>query len=241
MSLTGKTILITGAARRVGRQLALSVAGAGADVIIHHSNSLAEAEETAAEIVKLGRHAWVLQADFRQPSEAETLVERAIKLSPLYALVNNSAIFEPVGLAQTTLESWQQHMDINLTAPFLLSREFAAQLSPEHKGRIVNIVDWRALRPSADHFPYTISKAALVALTKSCAVALAPRITVNGLALGAILPPDNQPNKVDVAREIPAGRWAHLEEVSQALLFLLDGPEYITGDILYVDGGRHLI
>jgi NAD(P)-dependent dehydrogenase (short-subunit alcohol dehydrogenase family) len=241
MALTGQTILITGAARRVGRHLALTVASAGADVIIHHSNSPTEADEVATAIQKIGRRAWILQADFRRPEQAEELVGRAAQLAPLNGLVNNSSIFAPLSLAQTTLADWQQHMDINLTAPFLLSREFAAHLPAGQKGRIVNIVDWRALRPSGDHFPYTISKAALAALTQSTAVALAPNILVNGMALGAILPPSDQPDLVNPDREIPAGRWARLEEVGQALLFLLDGPEYITGEILYLDGGRHLI
>jgi pteridine reductase len=110
------------------------------------------------------------------------------------------------------------------------------------KGRIVNIVDWRALRPAADHFPYTISKAALVAMTKSLAVALAPRITVNGLALGAILPPTGNPSASEkIIENIPANRWSEANEVEDALLFLLTGPAYITGEIIHVDGGRHLI
>jgi pteridine reductase len=159
----------------------------------------------------------------------------------LFALVNNAAIFEPLRLQDTTLADWQRHIDINLTAPFLLSQAFASGLGPAEQGRIVNILDWRALRPGADHLPYTISKAGLAALTQALAVALAPRVTVNGLALGAILPPwDNEatPGMLD---SVPAGRWAELSEVEEALLFLLEGPAYITGEIIHVDGGRHLV
>ncbi len=252
MSLAGKTILITGAARRIGRHLALTVASAGADVVLHHAHSPAEASQVAAEIEHLGRRAWVLQADFAQPAEAEGLVARAMAVSPLYALVNNSAIFEPLSLAQTTLADWQDTININLTAPFLLSRDFGAGLPMGETGRIVNILDWRALRPAEDHFPYTISKAALAAMTSSLAVALAPHITVNGLALGAILPPSdggtgnaggigNAGGATEILHRVPAGRWAELDEVGQALLFLLDGPAYITGEIIHLDGGRHLI
>lgn len=241
MTLEGKTILITGAARRVGRAMALAAAAAGADVIIHHGQSAAAAQEAAAEIVQLGRRAWVLQADFADPIAAQGLMERAWELSPVFALVNNAAIFEPLALAQTTLEDWQRHQDINLTAPFLLSQAFATHLAADASGRIVNILDWRALRPAADHFPYTISKAGLAALTQGLAVALAPRIQVNGLALGAILPPTDGSETGWVKRTVPAGRWADLDEVNQALLFLLDGPAYITGEILHVDGGRHLV
>ncbi|RPJ37783.1 MAG: SDR family oxidoreductase, partial [Chloroflexi bacterium] len=133
-----------------------------------------------------------------------------------------------------------------LTAPFLLSRDFGRMIPGGQKGRIVNIVDWRAMRPAADHFAYTISKAGLVALTHSLAAALAPDITVNGLALGAILPPSDRPlsGEADMSKvlaQVPARRWAELDEVCQALLFLLDGPEYITGEIIHLDGGRHLI
>jgi NAD(P)-dependent dehydrogenase (short-subunit alcohol dehydrogenase family) len=243
MTLQRKTILITGGARRLGRHMALAAAQAGADVILHHGNSPAAAEDTAAEITRLGRRAWVVQADFARPEEVEGLLVRAASLAPLYAIVHNAAIFEPLALHQTELEDWQRHLNINLTAPFLLSRDFASHLPPQSTGRIVTILDWRALRPADDHFPYTISKAALAAMTRALAVALAPRITVNGLALGAILPPSDAPSADTswVRTQVPAGRWAHLDEVSQALLFLLDGPAYMTGEILHLDGGRHLI
>jgi len=120
-----------------------------------------------------------------------------------------------------------------------LCQAFAKQAADG--ARIVNILDWRALRPGADHFPYTISKSALAALTKSLAVALAPGITVNGLALGAILPPTNGKVNTEITKFIPAKRWSKENEVEEALLFLLTGPAYITGEILHVDGGRHLV
>lgn len=241
MPLNGKTILVTGGARRVGRRLALAAARAGANVIIHHANSPLEADETAAEIERLGCQAWVLQADFRDPSQAEGLVERASTLSSLYAIIHNAAIFEPLELTNTSLEDWQRHFNINLTAPFLLSRDFARLHTPGTEGRLLTILDWRAFRPVADHFPYTISKAALAAMTRSLAAALAPEITVNGLALGAILPPSDGSDTEWVRREVPAGRWADAEEVEQAALFLLDGPRYITGEVIHLDGGRHLL
>ncbi len=241
MTLAGKTILITGAARRIGRSLALTAAQAGANIILHHSNSPEDASRTAAEIEKLGCKAWILQSDFSHPEAAEGLIAQASALSPIDALVNNAAIFEPLTLAQTHLADWQRHLNINLTAPFLLSRDFAASLPSGSRGRIVNIVDWRALRPGGDHFAYTISKAALAAMTQALAAALAPNITVNALALGAILPPSDRPDSSGVLRMVPAGRWAELDEVGQALIFLLDGPDYITGEIIHLDGGRHLL
>jgi len=130
---------------------------------------------------------------------------------------------------------------INLTTPFLLSQAFARALEPGKEGRIVNILDWRALRPGPDHLPYTISKAGLVALTRSLAQALAPEISVNGIALGAILPPSDGGAGDEILKNVPAGRWAELEEVQKTLSFLLSGPSYITGEIIHVDGGRHLV
>jgi NAD(P)-dependent dehydrogenase (short-subunit alcohol dehydrogenase family) len=239
--LLNKTILITGAARRVGRIFALGCAQAGADIIIHHGHSPEEADETRDEIERLGRRAWALASDLRVPAEASELISRANQLSPLYALVNSAAIFEPLSLPETTLSDWERHLAINLTAPFLLSQAFAAQISEGAQGRIVNILDWRALRPGADHFPYAISKAALAALTQSLAVALAPRISVNGLALGAVLPPSDKGANPDIIKNVPLGRWSEAEEVQQALVFLLAGPAYITGEIVHVDGGRHLV
>lgn len=241
MALAGKTILVTGAARRVGQSLAIALAKAGADVMIHHANSPEQANQTAEVIQQLGRRAWVLAADFSDPQAVEGFIDQANRLSPLFAIVNNAAIFEPLSLSQTSLADWQRHLNINLTAPFLLSRDFANSLPEDHQGKIVNVLDWHTLRPGGDHFPYTISKAALAAMTQSLAVALAPRIMVNGLALGAILPPSDGSDTGWVEKQVPAGRWAKLEEVAESLLFLLDGPDYITGEILYLDGGRHLI
>lgn len=243
MTLQGKTVLVTGGARRLGRLLSMTLAKAGANIVIHHASSPDAAEETAREVEALGVKAWVIQADFADPQAAEGLIEKAssVTSSWLYAVVHNAAIFEPLKLSDTTLPDWQRHMNINLTAPFLLSRDFAGQLPDGERGRILTMLDWRSLRPGADHFPYTISKAALAGMTRSLAAALAPRITVNGLALGAILPAAGDPNPEKAIRDVPMARWAELDEVSRAALFLLDGPEYITGEILHLDGGRHLI
>ncbi|HNB42298.1 MAG TPA: SDR family oxidoreductase [Anaerolineales bacterium] len=246
--LTGKTILITGAARRLGRLFALACGRAGADLILHHGHSPAEAESLKDELASLGRRAWVLAADFSHPESASQLIERANELSPLYGLVNSASIFEPLSMHETSLDDWNNHLNVNLTAPFLLSQAFAksnahaAVHGGEVKGRIINILDWRALHPGADHFPYTVTKSALAAMTKSLAIALAPNITVNGLALGAILPPADNPSASEkIIEAVPAKRWSEANEVEEALLFLLSGPAYITGEILHVDGGRHLV
>lgn len=239
LPLLHKTILITGAARRLGRVFALACGRAGADVVIHHGHSDAEAEALRAEIIGLGRQAWVFQADLRDSSAAQSLIPLINRSTPIHLLINSAAIFESLTLDSTSIQDWEKHLAVNLTAPFLLSQSFARQA--EDGARIVNILDWRALRPGADHFPYTVSKSALAALTKSLAVALAPKIIVNALALGAILPPSDGNKNPDIIKNVPLRRWANLEEVEQALLYLLTGPAYITGEIIHVDGGRHLI
>lgn len=241
MSLKDKTILITGSARRIGKSMAIAIAQAGGDVIIHHSSSDESAEETRSEIHSLGRQAHVIKADLSDYQQTSKLIERAWSIGSIYAIVNNASVFDKLNISNTTIDAWNHHLDINLTAPFLLCQAFADKLGSNHEGRIINILDWRALRPGKDHLPYTISKAALVALTKSLAVALSPNILVNGLAFGAILPPSDGSDTEGILSNVPAGRWAELQEVNSSLIFLLNGPKYITGEVIHLDGGRHLV
>ena len=240
LPLHARQVLITGAARRLGRVMALAVAQAGGTVLLHYGHAAEAAARTQAEIQALGGTAHLLQADLSDPDQAQRLVAQALEHGPLFAVVNSAAIFEPLDWQHTTLDAWERHLRINLTAPFLISQAFAAARRGQ-EGRIVNILDWRALRPGPDHLPYTISKAALAALTRSLAVALAPSITVNGIALGAVLPPADGGDSDRVLRAVPARRWAALDELGATLRFLLTGPAYITGEILHLDGGRHLV
>lgn len=241
MHLDGKLVLVTGAARRIGRHLSLAVAKAGGDVVIHYGHSHVQAHDLRDEIIALGMRAYLLQADLADPSQAAVIIERACQHGALYALINNASIFETLNWETTSLDDWNRNLAVNLTAPFLLSQAFARQVPPGSSGRIVNLLDWRAFRPGADHLPYTVSKSALAALTRSLAIALAPHITVNGLALGAVLPPSQGDLPHNLLAHVPAGRWADLDEVSQALIFLLEGPAYITGEVIHLDGGRHLV
>lgn len=241
MNIEGKNILITGAARRVGRVMALAIARAGGNVIIHHGHSSKMAYELKDEVEGLGRNGYVIKADLNEPDQVHELFIKANDMCMISGLVNSAAIFEPLSWQETDLDAWNRHLNINLRAPFILSQSFAEKLPDEENGVIVNILDWRALRPGSDHLPYTISKAGLSALTQSMAIALAPRITVNGLAFGAILPPSDGGASEDILKDVPARRWADLDEVGEAILFLLEGPTYITGEILHLDGGRHLV
>jgi NAD(P)-dependent dehydrogenase (short-subunit alcohol dehydrogenase family) len=240
MALTGKLILITGAARRIGRVMAIEAARAGADVIIHYHHSAADAASLRDQILALGRRAFLIEADLADPNQITPVMEQAFSFGRLFALVNNAAIFEPADGPAAALEAWNRHLAVNLTAPFLLSQAFDHALKPGEEGRIVNLLDWRSFRTDPGHLAYTVSKAALASLTTNLAAALAPRITVNGLALGAVMAPV-QGAAADVLDHVPMRRWSNPEEVSQALLFLLDGPASVTGDVLFVDGGRHLV
>ena len=239
--ITDKKILITGGARRIGREFAYAAARQHAHVIIHHGHSPEEALETANEVKKLGGKAEIIQADFSNPTEAVKKFEILFSVpDQIYALVNNAAIFKPVKFTATSIDDWDKHLQVNLTMPFLLSQMFAKSII-KGPGKIINILDWRALRPGVDHFPYTISKSAMVGLTKSLAYVLAPMIQVNGIALGAILPPADGNQSNDIIAQVPARRWSTMKELQDTLLFLLNGPQYITGEIIHLDGGRHLV
>jgi pteridine reductase len=239
--IEGKKILITGGAKRIGREFALAAARQHAHVIIHHGHSPEQAQQTADEVRKMGGQADIIQADFSNPTEAVEKFEKIFsEPDRIFALVNNAAIFKPIKFTGTSLDDWEQHLRINLTMPFLLSQMFARSRNQE-PGKIINILDWRALRPGIDHFPYTISKSAMVGLTKSLASSLAPIIQVNGIALGAILPPADGNKSSDIIAKVPAQRWSTMKELQDTFLFLLNGPQYITGEIIHLDGGRHLV
>jgi NAD(P)-dependent dehydrogenase (short-subunit alcohol dehydrogenase family) len=239
--LEGKKVMITGAAYRLGSVMALAAARAGADILLHHGHSDLKAEETAQLIKKEGREVRILKADLSDPIQVTRLIDEANQSGPIYALVNNAAIFPPGGMLETSLETWQKNFSVNLTAPFLLSQSFIRKHVPGQSGRIINLLDWRALRPGRDHFGYTISKAGLAALTEATALAGSPDISVNAIALGAILAPTNEPENNEILKNVPVKRWASLQELEETFLFLLQGPAYVTGEIIHLDGGRHLV
>ena len=241
MTMINKNILITGAARRLGKATALHCAKNGADLILHYNTSETEVLETQSKIIGIGRNCWVVQADLNDIDSIQQMIEQASSFSSLDALINNASIFKPVGFFESTVADWEKHLRVNLTAPFILTQLFARQYKKEETGRVINLVDWRALRPGKDHFPYTISKAGLVAFTKAAALSLAPKILVNAIALGAILPPENEPENPDILKNVPMQRWADIDDFLATIQFLLEGPNYITGEVIHLDGGRHLV
>lgn len=229
--------LVTGAARRIGRALALAAADAGYDVAVHHRDSPQDAESTAAAVRERGVKAAVVAADLSD--HPEHLVMQAVAaLGPLTLLVNNASVFEDDRLQTLTRESWDAHMSANLHAPIALTQAFAGQGG---EGLVVNIVDQRVWRPNPQFFSYSLSKAGLWWATQTMAQALAPRIRVNAIAPGPTLPSVHQSAEdfEAEARNVPLERRASPDEIAAALRYLIDAPS-VTGQMIAVDGGQHL-
>jgi NAD(P)-dependent dehydrogenase (short-subunit alcohol dehydrogenase family) len=236
--LAGRTALVTGGAVRVGRAIALALAGQGCDVAIGYHRSAAAARATERALLALGVRACRLRADLRDPRAATALVHQAARaLGRLDLLVNNAAVFPRTPLGRVRPEHWDAVLAVNLRAPFFCAQA-AAALMRRRGGRIVNVVDTGALRAWPAHLPYTVSKAALAALTRGLAVALAPRIQVNAVGPGLVLPPAG-PARTGrrLLRGVPMGRLGAPEDVAEAVLFLATCSDYLTGQVLYVDGG----
>lgn len=229
--------LVTGAAHRLGKSFALTLASAGYDILLHYRSSSEEALQTKAEIESLSRSVFLVQADLTQPSEINSLLSTFQSLDVLV----NSAAFMPSGNVDTlTLENWDSALDLNLRAPFLLARDCANKMT--EGGLIVNITDVGAQKAWSKYPSYTVSKAALESLTKILARALAPKIRVNAIAPGFVLQSDIVPSEEwqRLIERIPLKRPARPEEISSALEFLLKN-EYVTGQTIVVDGGYSLI
>lgn len=238
-----KTVLVTGAAKRLGRAIALDLARHGWDIALHFGVSDNDARETATLVQAEGRRVALLKADLANEEETSALVGRAVaELGPHSALVNCASIFEPDDWASATRTSWDRHMDINLRAPFVLCQAFAHQLPANARGAIVNIVDQRVLKPTPQFLSYSTSKAGLWWLNTTLAQALAPRIRVNAVAPGPTVMNARQ-SEADFRRQREAtvlGTGAEPQDVCDAVRYLLAAPA-VTGQMIAVDGGQHLI
>ncbi|MEP6827704.1 MAG: SDR family oxidoreductase [Aestuariivirga sp.] len=236
-------ILITGAAKRIGRQLALDLAAAGHDIVIHFNESSREAEEVAASIRAMGRRAALVQGDLADADIAERLISSATKqIGPLTGLINNASIFEMDQMGEVSLSSWQRHMDINLRAPVMLAQSFAKALPEDTHGNIINIVDQRVWRLNPRFFSYTLSKSGLWTATRTLAQALAPRIRVNAIGPGPALPSARISDAEFAKQESLTllGRGTSPAEISEAAKFILSQPA-LTGQMIALDGGQHLL
>jgi NAD(P)-dependent dehydrogenase (short-subunit alcohol dehydrogenase family) len=234
--------IVTGAAKRLGRCIALDFASRGWAVGVHYRNSEAAAHEVVARIRSEGGRAAALRADLAREDEVRQLVPLATTaLGPLRCLVNNASTFERDGALDATRASWDLHLESNLRAPFVLIQHFARQLEQGAQGNVINIIDERVWNLTPHFFSYTLSKAALWVLTRTLAPALAPTIRINAIGPGPILPSIHQTAESfsRLCATLPLQRGTTPEEICRAIHFILASPA-MTGQMIALDGGQHL-
>ncbi len=241
MNLQGRTALVTGGAVRLGRALVLGLAEKGVRVAFTYHRSREAAAETLQQIAALGMEGYALACDLSQPEAPQQIMAQVTAgFGRPDILINSAAIFEPGDWESTDEANWERHFAINLKAPFFLSQAFA-RLDPHREAAIVNIADWRGVRPGTDHVAYTLTKAGLIAMTRSLAQALAPTIRVNAIAPGMILPPPGKDASYLLAKStgIPLQRIGSPQDIVRAMLYLLEA-DFVTGELLFVTGGEEL-
>ncbi len=237
-----KSVLVTGAAVRIGQAIVTALADDGWSVAIHYNRSRDEAEALLRTLELKGRRAVLLDADLTRESEVETLIERANDgLGPLTALINNASVFERDTVDTASRDSWDLHMEANLRAPFLLTQAFARQRPIDRVGAVINIIDQRVWNLTPDFISYTLSKAGLWTLTQTLAMALAPHIRVNAIGPGPTLRNERQSESHFRAQweSVPLRRQTDPREIAEAVRFILNAPA-MTGQMIALDGGEHL-
>ncbi|MEN6371705.1 MAG: SDR family oxidoreductase [Armatimonadota bacterium] len=237
--LRGKTALITGAAKRIGRATALALADEGVNIVIHYNSSSADAEELMTELAEHGVNSWTMKADFSNPDEYESLLTRALDTAgPIDILINNASIFPMEKLDSITFDNFVSNMQINAWVPFVLGRAFAKHM---RHGMIINLLDSRISGYDWAHAGYIWSKHVLAVMTRMMALEFAPEIAVNAVAPGLILPPPGQDESYldRLVNTVPLKRHGSAEDVADAVVYLA-GTDFLTGEVVYVDGGRHL-
>lgn len=237
-----RAALVTGAGRRIGRAIALALGADGWAVAVHYGTSRSEAETVVRAITTQGGRAVALGAELADEAATLRLIPAAVAaLGPLGCLVNNASLFENDGALTATRDSWDRHLASNLRAPFVLMQEFARQLPAESGGAIINLLDERVWNLTPYFISYTLSKAGLWTLTRTMALALAPRIRVNGIGPGPTLPSTRQ-TAAQFRRQLdsmPLRRGTTPEEIAAAVRFILGAPA-MTGQMIALDGGQHL-
>jgi len=234
-----KTALVTGAGVRIGRATALALGETGFNILVHYRRSEAEAIAVCRLAEQHGVRAWPIAADFDEPQASARLIDRAVATAgSLEVLVNNAAGFPQDDLRSITCDRLMATMRVNAWAPFELSRIFAQRIG---RGQIVNLLDSRIVDADWTHVSYILSKHVLAALTKMMAIDYAPKIAVNAVAPGLILPPPGQPLEYIEKRTgtVPLKRHGMPEQIARAVVFLAQS-EFMTGEVIFVDGGRHL-
>lgn len=247
ISLDRFTVVVTGGAKRLGRAIALQCAQSGADVAITYRSSRDEALATVAELEHLAprQKFAAYEADLSQSLDVHRLIDTLWHdFGQVTALVNNAAIFRRTPWEELSEADFDAHIESNLKAPFLTSKAFGDRFLAQNEGHIVNFADIYAQRPLANYIPYCLSKSGVVMLTQGMAKALAPKVRVNCICPGTILPPPDTEDvagaEADLVKRVPFGRLGTPEEIAQTVVFLLGGPAFITGAMITVDGGQSL-
>jgi NAD(P)-dependent dehydrogenase (short-subunit alcohol dehydrogenase family) len=240
MILAGRVVLITGGAKRIGRALTLGLARRGAAIAFSYRSSAPEARRTVRELETLGVRAAAIRADLSRASDIRRLIhEVGRRFGRLDILINCAANFDRVPFERLTERAWDRAIDTNLKGPFLCALH-ASRLMRARGGKIINLADWAGVRPYRDYLPYCVSKGGLITLTKALAKELAPKIQVNAIAPGPILPPQDMgaATQKRVANRALLKRWGSPTDIVNAALFLIEGTDFATGSVVYVDGGQ---
>lgn len=240
-ALHGRVVLITGGARRVGQAIALALAHRGAAIVISYRTSVREALETVERIERAGGLAVAFPAELTSAGEVKRLIDRiGRRFGRLDVLVNSAAVFDRVPFDRLTERDWDAALDTNLKGSFLCALHASRLMRRHGGGKIVNLADWAGVRPYRHYLPYCVSKAGVIGLTKALAVELAPTIQVNAIAPGPILPPPEMSaaQRRRIARRVPLRRWGSPQDIANTVLFLIEGTDFMTGSVVFVDGGQ---
>lgn len=241
MQAAGKIALVTGAARRVGKAIALALAARGAHVIITYNRSASEAQQTQQEIEAHGVHGLALQGDITRSHDVSALVHQVIeRFGRVDILVNNASNYYKTPFDSLTEAQWDDLIDTNLKGTFLMAKRVGDEMLKAGSGKIINLADWAGFRPYQDYLPYCVAKAGVIALTKALAKTLAPTIQVNAIAPGPVMLPEDFDDSLReaVIRATPLKRMGSPQDIAQTVVFLVEGSDFITGATIMVDGGR---
>jgi pteridine reductase len=242
VNLTGKTVLVTGAAKRVGREIALGLARRGANIVVHYRTSGRDARRLVAEIKAVGVDALAVKADQSNAQQVRAAVTTAVRhFGTVECLIASAAVYRRTPFATLTEDDWDSQIDANLKGPFLWSLEVGRHMQQKKvAGKMILFADWAAMRPYRHYLPYLVSKAGIICLTKALAKELAPGVQVNAIAPGPVLlPPEFTEKEKRAVRDATlVKRIGSPQDIVNAVVYLLEGGDFVTGHTLVVDGGR---
>ncbi len=242
MNLKGKTVLVTGGAKRIGREIAMEFARRGVNVLIHYHRSEGKAESLAKTLQRMKVRCESFQANLFDQTETKEMARRILKrVGCVDVLVNNASVFYKTPFKEVRESDWDGFLSVHLKAPFFLAQALAPAMKKRGAGRIINIADWSGLRPGRDYLPYCVSKGALITMTEALAKILAPEVLVTAVCPGPVLAPIDLSRKerAGVAKKTLVGRWGDPKDVARMTVFLAE-QDFVTGSYHLVDGGEIL-